>query len=121
MPQATLVSFPCPQAFRRLAQRPSLFRFGDSRSDSPDDRKRDLVLHGEHIGQIAVVAFCPHVVAGLGVYELCGRTDPLTAATHAALQDVAYAEFVPDLFHVDRATLVAEARIAGDDKQRAVT
>ena len=34
------------------------------RLDRRDDGLRDLVLHGEHVGEIAVVALRPEVAAG---------------------------------------------------------
>ena len=41
---------------------------------------------------VAVVTFCPDVVAGLGVDELRDDANPAAAATHAAFQHVAHAQ-----------------------------
>ena len=39
------------------------------------------------------------------------------AALHAAFEDVAHAQFLCHLLHVDRLALVGEGRIAGDDEE----
>ena len=64
--------------FRAASQRPPLFGLGNRRSE-PCDRKGDLVLHGEDIGQIAVVAFCPDMVPGLASMSCAVDADPVTA------------------------------------------
>jgi hypothetical protein len=39
---------------------------------SRQDQRSNLILHGEDIGQLAVVALRPHMVAGFDIDELCG-------------------------------------------------
>ena len=79
----------------------------------------DLVEHGEHIAQLAVVPLGPDVLAGLGLDQLAADPDTFACGAHAALEHIAHAKLARDLPHVDRAALVDEARIAGDDEQPA--
>ena len=67
MRQRPLISLPGTQAFGWLAQCPSLFSIGNSRSNGPADRKRDFVLHCEDIGQVTVVTVGPDVAAGFRI------------------------------------------------------
>ncbi len=67
MPQAALVGAPGVEAPRRLAHGAMLLGIGDSRGDGDRHRPGDLVLHREDVGEIAVVALGPDVVAGLGL------------------------------------------------------
>ena len=48
----------------RLAQGAEILRGIDLRLDRRDDRLGDLVLHREHVGNVAIVAFRPDVAAG---------------------------------------------------------
>ena len=113
MPKPPLVSLPGPQTCWRLAQCPPQFSIIDSRFNGPGDRKRNLVLDGEDIRQVTVVTLRPDVDAGLCIDKLRVDTDPLTAATHTAFQDIAHAKFTSDLLHVDRMALVGEAGSCG--------
>ena len=54
---------------------------------------------------------------GRRVDELAGDANPISGLAHAAFEHVADAELATDLLHVDGATLVGEARIAGDHEQ----
>ena len=75
---------------------------------------RDLVLHGEHIRQIAVVALGPEVTAGSDIVQLRGDADMVAILAHGALDDIADAEFLADLLQVHRLALVDEGGVAGD-------
>ena len=79
---------------------------------------RNLVLHSEHLLDIAVVPFSPDMIACFRVDKLCGDANAATAATHAAFQHVAHAQLTGHLLYVNRATLVGKAGIARDHKQR---
>ena len=68
----------------------------------------DLVLHGEYVGDIAVVAFRPDVAAIGDIVELRGDAHAAAAPSHAALEDIADAEILADLLHVDGFALVQE-------------
>jgi hypothetical protein len=60
------------------------------------------------------------VIAGCGVDQLTADTHAATGLPHAAFEHIAHAELAPDLFYVDRAALVGEGRVSGDDEQRRV-
>jgi len=105
---------PCIQALGQLAAGAETFGRVELRLDCRDDGLGDFILHGEHIRKLAVVAFRPQVASGACVVEL--RCDPhaIAASAHAALNHIADAELLGDLFHVDGFALVDEGRIAGD-------
>ena len=46
-----------------------------------------------------------------------GDAQPAAGLAQAAFEDVAHAQFAAGLLHVDRAALVGEGRVAGDDEQ----
>ena len=59
---------------------PRLRRLGSQRDlKGARDRLGDLVLNGEDVGELAVVALRPEVIAVLGVNELRGDADRLPA------------------------------------------
>ena len=87
--------------------------------DCSDDFPCDLVLQGKDVGQVAVVAVGPDVIAGRGVDQLGGDAHAIAALAHAALQHVTHAEFARDALYVDRLALVGERRIARDDEEPA--
>ena len=57
--------------------------------------------------------------AGEGVDQLRGDAHPAAALPDRAFEHIPHAELAPDLLHIDRSTLVGEARIAGDDEEPA--
>ena len=81
------------------------------------DLERDLVLDGEDVGELAVVAVGPEMPAGRRVDQLGGDAHPLAGAPHAALEHMADAQLPADHPEIDRLALVGEARVAGDDQQ----
>ena len=84
-----------------------------------DDGRRDLVLDGEDVLQIPVVALGPDVVVGLAVDQLHRDAHPVAGLAHAALDDVVHAQFARDLLHVHRLALELERGVARDDEQLA--
>ena len=110
---------PGVHAVRRLALRAEAFRRVELRLDRRHDVFGDLVLHGEHVGDLAIVALRPQVCAGRDVVEL--RRDAHAAAflAHAAFDHVAHAELLGDLLHVHGLALVDEGRVARDDEEPA--
>ena len=74
----------------------------------------DFVLHGEDVGEAAVVAFRPQVAAGGDVDELSGDAHLIAVLAHAAFDDVTDAEFLADLPVMDRLAPVDKGRVAGD-------
>src|SRR6185295_19243942 len=75
----------------------------------------DLVLNSENVGQVAIVAFGPHMAAVFAVDELTGDADALAGLAHAPLEQKSYSEFLRRLLHPDRLALVGENGIAGDN------
>src|ERR1700678_1930971 len=59
----------------------------------------------------------PKVRASGGIDELSRDTHSVCRLANAPFQHVAYAKLTSDLLHRDRASLVSEARVAGDDEQ----
>ena len=78
----------------------------------------DLLLHGKHIFQHAVVLLSPDVVARGGINQLGRHAHALVCAAHAALQQVTHAQLAGDRAHVHRAALVGERGVACNHKQR---
>jgi hypothetical protein len=108
---------PCVHAVRRFALGAKIFRGIELRLDRSDDRLGDLVLHGEHVGEAAVIALRPDVAAGSHVVELGGDADAVASLAHAALHHVADAELLGDLLHMDGLALVDERGIARDHEE----
>ena len=98
----------------RLAPGPEILGGVELRLDRRDDGLGDFVLHGEHVGEIAVVALRPEVTAGGHVDELGGDADVVAVLAHAAFDDVADAELLADLLVVDGFLLVDERGIPRD-------
>ena len=78
-----------------------------------------LVLQFENVVERAFEAICPEMCSRGGIDQLPGDPHAGGGLAHAALEHVADAQFAADLFHIDRAALVGEARIARDDEQPA--
>jgi hypothetical protein len=77
MPQPALVRGPGVEAFPRLAHRAVKFGVSDRRGDGDRHGLRNLVLHHENVGEVAVVALGPDVLAGRGLDQLCGDADSI--------------------------------------------
>src|SRR5208282_5636436 len=89
--------------------------FGDRklRLQRAGDPRRDLVLQGEQVADIAVETLGPELRTGFGIDEL--DIDPYLVAgpLYAALEDVTHAQFSADPLDVIVA-LVGESGVAGD-------
>src|SRR4051794_34119934 len=68
--------------------------------DGSDDCFSNLVLHCEHIGKAAVVAFRPDMAASGCVIELHGDAYAVAVFAHATLDHIADAELFRDLLHM---------------------
>src|SRR6266700_8307463 len=101
MPESALIGTPCLEAFRRSAHGSLLFDRGNGRSNGDRYRFRYLILNRKDVHEIAVVALCPDVLAGLGLDELSSNANPIPSAAQAALEHPAHAELAADLSHVD--------------------
>ena len=93
---------PCIHAVRRFALGAEIFRGVKLRLDRGDDGLGDLILHGEHVGDVAIVALRPDVAAGCDVVELRGDAHAIAAFAHAALDHITDAELLGDLLHDGR-------------------
>ena len=98
----------------------AFFSSGSSLSFSArDDGLRDLVLQGEDVGQVAVVAVGPDVVAGRAVDQLGGDPHPAAGLAHAAFEHVADAELARHLGQTSTdLALEREGGVARDHDQR---
>jgi len=90
------------------------FEFEDLRLDRAGDRVSDLVLQFEQIGEVTIISLGHDVMAGVCLDQLGGDANSTARFAHAAFEDVAYAQLLPDLFDVDGLALVGESRVAGD-------
>jgi hypothetical protein len=62
---------------------------------------------------------CPlWVCSSGGIDELSRDAHAVCRFANAPFQHVTHPKLAPDLLHIDGATLVGEARVAGDDEQR---
>jgi hypothetical protein len=120
MPQPELIGRPGVETAGRLTQGQMLLGIGNGRGNRDRHRLGDLILHCEDVGEVAVVALSPDVLAGLGLDELRGDADPIADFAQAALEHIPHTQLAPDLLHIDSAALVGKAGIAGDDEQRGV-
>ena len=98
----------------RLAPGPEILGGIELRLDRRDHGLGDFVLHGEHVGEIAVVALRPEVTAGGDVDELGGDAHMVAVLAHAAFDDIADAELLADLLVMDGFALVDERGIPRD-------
>src|SRR5258706_1153361 len=101
----------------RLALRTVVRGCLDAAGQRRDDRAGHLVLDGEDILELAVIAFGPNVPVGFRIDQLHGDADSITHLPHAPLEDVIDAEFARDLLHFYRLTLVYEGRVTRDNEQ----
>src|SRR3954447_4254928 len=76
MPKAALIGFPSIEAVRRFAQYAVLFGLGKRRFDEPRNVRRNFVLYGKDVAEIAVVTFRPEVAARARVDQLRGDAHP---------------------------------------------
>jgi hypothetical protein len=76
-PQPALIGGPCVEARRRLPHGASLLGLGDGRGNRERHRLGDLVLHREDVGEIAIVALGPDMLAGFALDKLRGYADPI--------------------------------------------
>jgi len=77
------------------------------------------VLKLEDIFKRAVKPVGPDVIAVGRVDQLSGYAHPVARFAYRAFEDIADAQFTSDLLHIDRLTLVGEARIASNDEKPA--
>src|SRR5438046_5476859 len=84
-----------------------------------DDGLPDLVAHREEIRHRTIEGLAPDMSAGLGIDELRGDPDAFPHPAHAALDQEANTQLVPEPLHVDGLALEPESRVARSYRQRA--
>src|SRR5262252_8566079 len=95
--------------FGRLARGGSAHLGGlQSRLDDPGDAQCHTVLKVEDIFERAIETVGPEMRTWDGIDQLPGDADPLTCLANRAFEDIADAQFAPDLLHVDRLALVGK-------------
>jgi hypothetical protein len=104
----------------RLPQSALLLGGGNGWGDRDRHRLCDLVLHSENVGEIAVIALGPNVLAGFGLDELRSNADAVAGFAQAALEHIPHRQLAPDLLHIDHAAFIREGRIASDDEERRI-
>src|SRR6185437_17168802 len=93
------------------------FRDPQFRLDDAGDARRHLVLKVEHVFDLALEAVGPEMRAGARIDELPGDAQAAAGLAHRAFEDIVDGELAPDLLHVDRLSLVGEARIARENEE----
>jgi hypothetical protein len=88
MPQTSSIGGSRVEASRRLAQGPVLLGIGNGRHQGDRHCLGDLVLQREDVGEIAVVALGPDVLAGLALDQLSANANAITGFAQAAFEDI---------------------------------
>lgn len=84
MPQPALIGAPRVEAFGRPPHRTPALGASDCRSDRDGDRLGNFVLHREDVGEVAVIALGPDMVAGVVLDQLRGDPDAIAGLAQAA-------------------------------------
>ncbi len=77
----------------------------------------DLVLHGEEVGELAVISFGPDVGAGKRIDQLDRDPQAVALLLLAAFEDVMNAQLLRDGPDVCRLVPIFEAGVPGDDEE----
>src|SRR5215467_5065077 len=95
---------------------PRLLDFGCDNAglDRGGNAPGDLVLDGKDIGQFAIVAIRPQVMACRGLDQLGGNADAIGGSPHAAFEHVAHAELTPHFAYIHSRTFVSKGGAARD-------
>ena len=104
-------------ALRGLALRAIVAGRFDPAGERADDRAAHLVLDGEDVLDLAVVALGPDVPVGLGIDQLHGDSDTVAGFANAPLDDIVNSELARDVLDLDRPALVHERRVSGDNQE----
>src|SRR5206468_6760918 len=93
-----------------LLERPLFFR-QELELERTYDGFRNLILDRENVGQIAIVALGPQMIAGRTVDQLRSDAHATAGLAHTALKNMADPELPPDVAHVHRLALEREGGI----------
>ena len=100
LPAAQIIGVGFDVFGRRLAD--SLFLLGQQLDlQLVDDCVRDIILDGEYVSEVPVVAVRPDVRARHGVDQLSSDAHPIVDLPHAAFDHVADPQLATDLDHAD--------------------
>src|SRR5262249_35705270 len=77
----------------------------------------DLVLQGEDVFEVAVVALGPEIITARGIEKLDGHPNAAADLAYAAFGHVPDADLAADLLDVGPVAPVREAGVTGDDEQ----
>src|SRR5205807_5270572 len=100
-----------------LAPRPFDLGFAQDRPDRANDALCDPVLQIERVFQGTVEAVGPQMLAARRLDELAGDADPVAGLAEASLDYIPHPELARDLLRVRTFALVAEAGVAGHDRE----
>jgi hypothetical protein len=100
-----------------LAPRALDLGLAQHRRDRADHAFGDPVLQIERVFEGAVEAVGPQVLAACRLDELAGDAHPVARLAKAALDHIPHAELTRDLLRIRTLSLVAEAGVAGDDRE----
>ena len=89
----------------------------DNDVELPSDRIDNLVLHGEHIGDLAIKFLSPDVGTTFDVDQLGRHADTVAANSNAALEYVTSAELTADGGDVDGTAFELEGSVAREDRE----
>ena len=102
---------------RFLAHGPGLLILEGLGGKSGDNRSHDLLLEGKKIGVITIKPLGPDMGAFESINEFGVDAHPIAGFLNAAFQDIAYIQFLSDLFDVYGVAFVHEDAVAGDNQQ----
>src|SRR6188472_4046316 len=119
MEHAALIDAPGVEIVACLDPRAFTLGAAELRLDRADDRLRYLVLHGKDVGQRAIVAARPDVLAAAAVDQLGADTNLFAGAPHAAREHVAHAKLARDILRVHTSVAVSEGRMPCNDEEPA--
>src|SRR5262245_24647480 len=86
----------------------------NSRLHGARDLRGNMILKLEYVGDDAIVALRPQLLAGLSVYQLDGNAKAIAISSHGTLDDIAGTEILVDFASIDRPALVGEGRLASN-------
>src|SRR4249919_3422040 len=92
--QRALGVVPTVEIVGMLAQRAMQLGAAELRLDALDDTGGDLVLDGEEVAAIAIISLRPELRSRIRIHELHGDAERTAGAAHAALQEIARAQFL---------------------------
>ena len=85
--------------------------------DRPHDVHGEFVLEPENVVERAVVVVGPDKSGGLSVDELAAQPEMVSNPPHTAVEQVAYAQFLPDNSSLRCPPFVDHRRVVRDDQQ----